>query len=301
MVKILVAGSCNTDMVVKSGLLPKPGETVLGGYFFSFSGGKGANQAVAAAKLGGNVIFLAKVGNDALGKTAVEGLKKEGIDVSHIITDFESHSGVALIMVDDSGENCISVASGANGKFSSLDVENASELIEKADFVLVQLEIPLEAVTALVEKAFASDVPVILNPAPAQPLSDELIHKLYIITPNETEAELLTGVKVIDEASALKAAKILREKGAKLVIITLGAKGAFLLSDQEEILIPSLDVKAVDSTAAGDTFNGALVVGLAEGMEIKAAVRFANQAAAISVTRMGAQSSQPYRSEIKPG
>lgn len=299
MAKILVVGSSNTDMVVKSSHLPLPGETVLGGQFFSFAGGKGANQAVAAAKLGGEVSFLAKVGNDALGKAAVEGFKKEGIDVSHIITDPESHSGVALIMVEDSGENCISVASGANGKFTPLDIENASELVEKASFVLVQLEIPLEAVAALVYKAYALGVPVILNPAPARLLSDELISKLFIITPNETEAELLTSVKVTDEASAAKAARILREKGAKLVIITLGAKGAFLLSDQEEILIPSTPVNAVDTTAAGDTFNGALTVALAEGMEIKAAIRFANQAAAISVTRMGAQSSQPYRSELK--
>ncbi|MDI1324247.1 MAG: ribokinase [Algoriphagus sp.] len=300
MSKILVVGSSNTDMVVKSAHLPLPGETVLGGQFFTFAGGKGANQAVAAAKLGGDVTFLAKVGNDALGKIAVEGFKKEGIDVSHIITDPDSHSGVALIMVEDSGENCISVASGANGKFTALDIENASELVKKASYVLVQLEIPLEAVTALVDKAFALGVPVILNPAPARPLSDKLISKLFIITPNETEAELLTGVKVTDEVSAAKAAKILREKGAKLVIITLGAKGAFLLSDQEEILIPSIQVNAVDTTAAGDTFNGALTVALSEGMEIKAAIRFANQAAAISVTRMGAQSSQPVRSELKP-
>jgi ribokinase len=300
MAKILVVGSSNTDMVVKSAHLPLPGETVLGGQFFTFAGGKGANQAVAAAKLGGDVTFLAKVGNDALGKAAVEGFKKEGINVSHIITDPDFHSGVALIMVEDSGENCISVASGANGKFTPLDIENAFELVEKASFVLVQLEIPLETVTALLDKAFAHGVPVILNPAPARPLSDKLISKLFIITPNETEAELLTGVKVTDEASAAKAAKILRGKGAKLAIITLGAKGAFLLSDQEEILIPSLAVNAVDTTAAGDTFNGALTVALAEGMEIKAAIRFANQAAAISVTRMGAQSSQPYRSEIKP-
>lgn len=300
MAKILVVGSSNTDMVVKSAHLPLPGETVLGGQFFSFAGGKGANQAVAAAKLGGDVSFLAKVGNDTLGKIAVEGFKKEGVDVTHIITDPESHSGVALIMVEDFGENCISVASGANGKFTPLDIENASELLEKASFVLVQLEIPLETVTALVDKAFAHGVPVILNPAPARPLSDELISKLFIITPNETEAELLTGEKVTDEMSASKAAKILREKGAKLVIITLGAKGAFLLSDQEEILIPSIQVNAVDTTAAGDTFNGALTVALSEGMEIKAAIRFANQAAAISVTRMGAQSSQPYRSELKP-
>lgn len=300
MAKILVVGSSNTDMVVKSAHLPLPGETVLGGQFFSFAGGKGANQAVAAARLGGEVTFLAKVGNDALGKAAVEGFKKEGIDVSHIITDPESHSGVALIMVEGSGENCISVASGANGNFTALDIENASELVENASFVLVQLEIPLEAVTALVDKAYAHGLPVILNPAPARPLSDELISKLFIITPNETEAELLTGVKVTDEESAAKAAGILREKGAKFAIITLGAKGAFLLSDQEEILIPSTPVNAVDTTAAGDTFNGALTVALAEGMEIKAAIRFANQAAAISVTRMGAQNSQPYRSELKP-
>ncbi len=300
MSKILVVGSSNTDMVVKSSHLPLPGETVLGGQFFSFAGGKGANQAVAAAKLGGDVIFLAKVGNDALGKAALDGFKKEGIDVSYIITEPDSYSGVALIMVEDSGENCISVASGANGTFTKSDIDDVSELIENASFVLVQLEIPLEAVSALVDKAFASNVPIILNPAPAQPLSDELISKLFIITPNENEAELLTGVKVTDELTGAKAAKILMQKGAKMVIVTLGAKGAFLLSDEEEILIPSNKVHAVDTTAAGDTFNGALTVALAEGMEIKTAIKFANQAAAISVTRMGAQSSQPYRSEIKP-
>lgn len=298
MSKILVVGSSNTDMVVKSDRIPKPGETVLGGEFFTFSGGKGANQAVAAARLGGEVTFLAKVGEDNLGIAAMEGLRKEGIDVSRIITASDIHSGIALILVNQKGENSISVASGANMRFSQSDILENQDLVCNADVILVQLEIPIEAVQALVELAQRFGKKVILNPAPAQFLSDELISKLFLLTPNETEAELLTGIPVTDLVSAEKAARTLLEKGTKAVIITLGATGAFLLTKEVAELIPSVQVEAVDTTAAGDTFNGALAVALVEGMELREAVRFANRAAAISVTRMGAQSSLPYRSEL---
>lgn len=298
MSKILVVGSSNTDMVVKSDRIPKPGETVLGGEFFSFPGGKGANQAVAAARLGGEVTFLAKVGNDNLGIAAVEELRKEGIDVSRIITASDIHSGIALILVDQKGENSISVAYGANRRFSQLDILENQDLIRNAEVILVQLEIPLEAVETVVELAQRFGKPVILNPAPAQFLSDELISKIFMLTPNETEAELLTGIPVRDLASAEQAARALHKKGAKGVIITLGAAGAFLLTKDIAELIPSSKVVAVDTTAAGDTFNGALAVALVEGMEIRDAVRFANRAAAISVTRMGAQSSLPFRGEL---
>jgi len=296
--KILVVGSSNTDMVVKSLKIPRLGETVLGGEFFSFAGGKGANQAVAAAKLGGAVTFLAKLGADELGKNAIKGFERVGINTNSILIEPNSHSGVALILVDSFGENCISVASGANNFISPQDVVNAKSIIQESRFVLTQLETPMEAVEKLGEMAEQLEVAMILNPAPALELSDLLFKRLYLITPNETEAEMLTGIKVEDENSALSAAKFLKEKGVKNVIITLGAKGAFFLTDHESGLIPAEKVKVVDTTAAGDTFNGALVVALSEGKDIKDAIKFANRAAAISVTIMGAQDSQPFRNQL---
>jgi ribokinase len=298
MSKILVVGSSNTDMVVKSPKIPRPGETVLGGEFFSFAGGKGANQAVAAAKLGGAVTFLAKLGADELGKNAIKGFEKVGINTNSILIEPNSHSGVALILVDSLGENCISVASGANNFISPQDIVDAKSIIQESRFVLTQLEIPMEAVEKLGEMAEQLEVAMVLNPAPARELSGLLFKRLYLITPNETEAEMLTGIKVEDENSAFSAAKFLKEKGVKNVIITMGAKGAFFLTDNESGLIPAEKVKVVDTTAAGDTFNGALVVALCEGKDIKDAIKFANRAAAISVTIMGAQDSQPFRNQL---
>lgn len=299
MKKILVVGSSNTDMVVKSGRLPAPGETVLGGEFFTFAGGKGANQAVAAAKLDGEVSFLAKVGDDSLGKSAIAGFEKVGIDTSPILIDEQTHSGVALILVDGNGENSISVASGANANLTPEDIANAKNWIVNASYILTQLETPLASIEKLVDMAHDASIPLILNPAPATKLPSELLSKLFLITPNETEAELLTGVKVTDEETASLAAHELKNRGVKNVIITLGSKGAYFLTDHEEELIPSKKVKAVDTTAAGDTFNGALVVALAEGKSIREAILFANEAAAISVTIMGAQDSQPFRNQLK--
>jgi ribokinase len=291
--KIVVVGSSNTDMVVQSAHLPKPGETVLGGKFVMNPGGKGANQAVAAARLGGEVCFIARVGDDLFGQEAIRGFQSHGINTEHVVVDSVSPSGVALIMVDEAGENCISVALGANAAMQKEDLDKARNDIKQAAFVLVQLEIPLEVVEHLVSIAQEDDVKVILNPAPAQSLSESLLGSLYLITPNQSEAELLTGVKVHDEVSARKAALHLIDKGLSIVIITMGSKGAYVLGQGVDQLIPSIQVKVVDTTAAGDTFNGALVVGLTEGMPLIDAVIFANKAAAFSVTKLGAQASAP--------
>ena len=295
--KIVVIGSSNTDMVIQSDHLPLPGETVLGGEFIMNPGGKGANQAVAAAKLNGKVVFIAKVGNDVFGKEAIKGFQSHGIDTNFVVVDKEFPSGVALIMVDDHGENCISVALGANAAMQNTDI--VKEVISQASFVLIQLEIPIDVVEYAVKLADKEGVRVVLNPAPAQVLSDDLLALLYIITPNETEAELLTGIKVENEETARKAAQVLKKKGVDIIVITMGSQGAYLLSGEEDQMIPSAKVKAVDTTAAGDTFNGALVVGLSEGMLIVDAIKFANKAAAWSVTKMGAQASVPSRTDIQ--
>ncbi|MEO6977529.1 MAG: ribokinase [Mucilaginibacter sp.] len=220
---IVVVGSSNTDMVVKAARLPAPGETILGGTFMMNAGGKGANQAVAAARLGGNVIFIAKTGEDIFGKQAIELFKQEGIDTRHIISDAENPSGVALITVDANGENCIVVASGANAALKPADLQPAKHIIENPALILVQLEIPLETVEHVVSLAAAKNVKVVLNPAPACSLSDELLRNISIITPNETEAALLTGIKVTGRESAEAAARVLAAKGIETVIITMGA------------------------------------------------------------------------------
>lgn len=297
--KILVVGSSNTDMVIKTHHFPAPGETILGGRFLMNAGGKGANQAVAAARLGGVVTFVGKIGDDIFGKQAVQQLNVEGINVDFVAVDPENPSGVALITVDQKGENSIVVASGSNGTLSPDDFDKALAELNESEFVLMQLEIPVPTVEYIARIAAQKQKKVILNPAPAVVLSDELLQNLYLITPNETEAELLTGIKVSDEQSSLKAATLLHEKGVEVVIITLGAAGAFLLSNGKPEIISAPRVEAVDSTAAGDTFNGALVVALSEGKTIPEAIVFANKAASISVTRFGAQSSVPYRIEIE--
>ncbi len=296
--KILVCGSSNTDMVVRSGHFPAPGETILGGEFMMNAGGKGANQAVAAARLGGDVTFAGKTGNDLFGHQAIRQLTEEGIDVSCMSVDPGTPSGVALITVNDLGENTIVVAPGANGTFTPEDFDKAIPELELADYVLLQLEIPIPTVEYIAGLARRMNKKVILNPAPASPLSDELLKALFMITPNETEASLLTGIPVTGESSAREAALWLIRKGVEHVIITLGAAGAFYLSGGESGMIPAPTVKAVDTTAAGDTFNGALAVALSEGKSLEESIRFANAAAAISVTRPGAQSSVPYRNEL---
>lgn len=296
--KILVVGSSNTDMVIQTNHFPAPGETILGGRFLMNAGGKGANQAVAAARLGGMVTFVGKIGDDIFGKQAVQQLEDEGINVDFVAVDTENPSGVAMITVDRKGENSIVVAPGSNGTLSSADFDKALAELDDSEFVLVQLEIPISTVEYIARMAAKKQKKVVLNPAPAAVLTDELLQNLYIITPNETEAELLTGIKVTDGQSAQKAALVLNEKGVELVIITMGSAGAFLLSNGISEIISATKVEAVDTTAAGDTFNGALVVALSEGKTIQESIAFANKAAAISVTRIGAQSSVPFRKEI---
>lgn len=296
---IIVIGSSNTDMVIKSAHLPAPGETILGGEFFMNPGGKGANQAVAAAKLGGEVVFVAKVGDDIFGQEAVQGFKNEGIDTDYIVVDPRNPSGVATIMVDDQGENCIAVASGANGTLSPADIDKALARIDAADVLLMQLETPIPTIDYAASAGSEKWKTVILNPAPAQALSDDLLAKLDVITPNETEAEILTGIKVENTTDAEKAALALREKGVGTVIITLGSQGAFVVADSFTGMVPVRKVNAVDTTAAGDTFNGALAVGMANGLPIEAAVEFANKAASVSVTRLGAQASAPRLEELE--
>jgi ribokinase len=285
-------------MVVKTPHLPAPGETILGGTFFMNAGGKGANQAVAAARLSGDVTFIAKLGDDIFGKQALQLFKEEGIDTSCIIVDAQHPSGVALITVDDNGENCIAVASGANAQLMRSDIEDAKEKIASTPIVLMQLEVPVETVAWAASLALQNGKVVILNPAPACELPAELFQYISIITPNETEAEMLSGIKVADVQSAKRAADVIRSKGVKTVIITLGSKGALVIGDGVEQLVAAPVVTAVDTTAAGDVFNGALAVALSDGKDIITAVEFACKAAAISVTRLGAQASAPFRNEL---
>ena len=296
--KIFVIGSSNTDMVVKTSRIPRPGETVIGGTFMMIPGGKGANQAVAAARLGGNVTFVARTGNDMFGDRSMFNYKEAGIDTRYIFRDKEQPSGVALICVDDHAENSIVVSPGANGALSVQDIESVKKELESASYLLMQLETPMETVEHAARLASEAGVKVILNPAPATQLSRELLKNVYLITPNETEAELLTGITVNDTEDAKRAADQLSGLGVENVIITLGASGALIRDAGGYAFQEARKVDAVDTTAAGDVFNGALCVALTEGMEIREAARFASVAASVSVTRMGAQSSIPSREEV---
>lgn len=297
--KIVVVGSSNTDMVIKSDHLPSPGETVLGGEFSMNPGGKGANQAVAAASLEGEVVFVARVGGDELGKQAIKGFKHHGIDTRFVSIDQSVPTGVALILVDDKGENSISVALGANATLKKSHIEPALTEIQNSAYVLTQLESPVEVTDYLAEIAKQHELRLVLNPAPARKLSDEILNALHIITPNEIEAGLLSGVPVTDENSAKSAALVLYEKGVDIVIITLGDKGAYVLSEEMDELIPAQKVDVVDTTAAGDTFNGALLVALTEGKNLRSAIQFAHAAAAYSVGVLGAQTSAPSRKDLE--
>ena len=295
--KLVVIGSANTDMVIKAEKLPLPGETILGGTFFMNAGGKGANQAVAAARLGGDVTLVAKVGNDIFGKGTIEGLKSENINTNFVLVDDGVPSGTALIMLNEEGENCIMVAPGANANLLPGDIDLVKNLHE-AEIILMQLEIPMETILSVVKNAKINGQKIIINPAPAQVLENEILNGLFLLTPNEIEATLLTGINVEDEVTASGAADIFLSKGVQHVIITLGKQGAYFKSNELEFSVKAPIVKAMDSTAAGDTFIGALSVAVTEKMDWKKAVEFAVQAASISVTRLGAQASVPYRNEI---
>lgn len=296
--KIVVIGSCNTDLVVNVDRSPNAGETVFGQSFMLNPGGKGANQAVAVARIGNGVSFISKVGNDVFGSQAKQHFLDEGMDISHVLTDKSAPTGTALITVEKGGENRIIVVSGANAELGVADIDEAMVLIDECDIILVQLEIPLSTVEHVARLAASKGKKLILNPAPACSLSDELLSHVYLITPNETEAEILTGIKVVDEESASKAVDYFLKKGLQQVVITLGASGAFVGTGECRTLVPAYKVNAVDTTAAGDVFNGALAVYLSEGHNLLDAVRFASAASAIAVTRCGAQSSVPMRNEV---
>jgi len=296
---VVVVGSSNTDMIVQVKDLPRPGETVLGGEFMTAAGGKGANQAVAAARAGARVTLVARVGNDAFGTEALRNLRTAGVDVAQVSRDPAAPSGVALVLVADHGENSIAVASGANDRLSPAHVARASRAFTRAGVLLVQLETPLATVAAAIDRARAAGMTVILNPAPARPLPAALLRKLSIITPNETEAERLTGIAVKSEASARRATTELLRRGVPTVVLTMGARGVLLASVAGCERLPAFRVEALDTTAAGDVFSGSLAAALAQGHTLYDAARRAAAAAAISVTRRGAQPSIPSRVEVE--
>ena len=296
---ICVIGSSNTDMVVRSQRIPAPGETVLGGEFFLFPGGKGANQAVAAARLGGRVQLVACVGNDAFGKESIERFGREGIDCSRIVTDAVAPSGIAMITVDAAGENAIVVAPGANGRLSEQVVTAAVDELPADAMILLQLEIPMESVASVLQTASRRGMSVILNPAPAVKLPRDWYRHISILTPNEVEASVLTGIQVEGPEAAARAATWFHDAGIPQVVITLGKRGAYCSGPSGSFLVEASVVTVADSTGAGDCFNGALAVALAEGRDLYKAVRFACAAATLSVTRMGAQPAMPNRSEVE--
>lgn len=294
---ILVIGSSNTDMTVLTETLPAPGETLLGGEFKMGGGGKGANQAVAAKRLGGDVQFICKVGRDIFGENAIASYKAEGLDTSLILRS-EKPSGVALILVDKQAENCISVAGGANEDFSVEDIRSLKSVIEKAGILILQHEIPIPSIVEAAKIAHAAGAYVILNPAPARALPEEIYACIDLLTPNQTETATMTGLSVSNEEEAAAAAAELRRKGVGNILMTMGGKGSMCFTAEESFFTPALRVKAIDTTAAGDTFCGALAVALAEGKSLKEAAVFATKASSLTVQRRGAQDSLPYRREI---
>jgi len=262
-------------------------------------GGKGANQAVAAAKLGAQVYLIAKLGDDIFAEQSLANFSKEGVSTKYVVQTKQAPSGVALIMVDENGNNVIVVAPGANQKLSPEDVKKAESDIASASAVVAQLEVPLQTVEYAAQLASSFDVPFILDPAPAQKLSSELLKMVNVLKPNETEAQIFTGIEVTNEKSARKAAENLLASGVKAVILTMGAKGFMLVAKNQTEFVPAIKVDAVDATAAGDAFTGAVAFGLAQGRELFEAALFANYVAALSVTKVGAQSSMPTMQDVE--
>ncbi|EKK4002562.1 ribokinase [Cronobacter sakazakii] len=296
--QLVVLGSINADHILNLEAFPAPGETVTGSQYQVAFGGKGANQAVAAGRSGADIAFIACVGEDDIGERIRQQLSRDNIDVEPVRAVAGESTGVALIFVNGEGENVIGIHAGANAALTPERVNEQREKIANARALLMQLESPVESVIAAARIAHEHQTTVILNPAPARALSDELLALVDIITPNETEAEKLTGVKVSDDESAAQAAAVLHQKGIETVIITLGSRGVWLSVNGEGQRVPGFRVKAVDTIAAGDTFNGALMTALLEGTPMLEAIRFAHAAAAIAVTRPGAQPSVPWRDEI---
>lgn len=296
--RVIVVGSANMDLVFRTKRFPASGETLHGLSFETFPGGKGANQAVAIGKLGGDCLFVGKVGADAFGDELAASLSSSGVDASKLLRTQGTRTGVASIEVDETGQNRIIVVAGANGELRAQEVINATQGFQEAKIALFQHETPVETVDASIQAA-SSCCQVILNPAPARPVSDDTYSKLSYITPNETETEILTGVKVADEGSCMKAADWFHSMGVSGVVITLGSKGCFVSKGDIRQIVPSVQVQAVDTTAAGDAFNGALAMFLAEGRDLLNAVQLANCVGALSVTKHGAQASMPNLNELK--
>jgi ribokinase len=298
---IVVVGSLNMDLVGCASRIPVAGETITGHTFFEAPGGKGANQAYAAARLGGRVSMVGRVGSDDFGRRMRANLEQAGCDVSGVLALPDCSSGIALIFVADNGHNSIMVVPGANGRLSEADIEGSRQQFARAAYVLLQLETPLATVLAAARAAHHSGARVILDPAPARPLPDELVSAAHLLTPNETEAAILAGLppRRLDPLRAAEIASQLRRRSASIIIVKLGDQGCVLVRDREPRYFPAPKVQAVDTTAAGDVFNAALAVGLSEGMDLPAACQFANHAAAVSVTRRGAQPAAPSRAEVE--
>lgn len=295
---IVVIGSTNTDMIIKVPHIPSPGETILGGEFSIIQGGKGANQAVAAARAGGQVTFISCVGNDSFGKQSLKELAKDNIDTSAIKVAEGQPSGVAMINVSENGENSISVAPGSNNLLLPEDIEKNIDIIKNADIILLQLEIPLETVRKAIRMTSSFNIPTILNPAPAQELDEEIMTNTNIITPNEQEAVQIAGFSKNSQQNSTDLLNALRAKGVKTIVMTLGEKGVVYTKNSSHAFLEGHKVNAIDTTGAGDTFNGYLAVSLAKGMSLEFAVAIANKAAALSVTRLGAQPSIPCAEEV---
>lgn len=295
---IVVVGSLNMDLVMRTPRVPVGGETLNGNEFSTLPGGKGANQAVACARLGGRVSMIGQVGDDGFGKTLRDGLQADGIDVSGVKQTSAVGTGVAMILVEDIGQNRIVLALGANGALTPADIDAASAVIAGAAMLVVQLEVPLAVVVRAIGIAHAAGVPVLLNPAPAAPLPDAIWSQVDLLVPNESEASLLSGIAVSDAQSAFAAARLFRQRGVGCVLITLGANGVAVVDDDGERHLAAQVVSAVDTTAAGDTFIGGLCAGLIEGLGIDDAVALGQRASALCVTRHGAQPSIPYRREL---
>lgn len=296
---IVILGGINSDFVVRGGSLPTEGQTTPGDSFYSGPGGKGANQAVAAARLGARVAFVGRVGKDDRGRELVAGLRKEGIDVRHVASDARAQTGAAIIAVDEKGEKQISAFSGANGRVSLAQVESAKELIASARVLLMQFEVPMPCVVRAAEIARKHGTKVVLDPAPPAPIPAKLFSLLEIIRPNLDEAQKMVGRAIKNPSDARSAAKALLERGVKMVAMESGEKGDLVVTDGAEILLPRLKVKTVDATGAGDAFAAALAVGLAEGLNLEEMARLANATAALATTKVGAQEGMPSRSRAE--